>query len=113
MVFFRFEHLITNEGAGFSASRGEFTAPKSGNYVFNWSGMSPPGKSARISLTKNDRELDVHSWSEENGYQAAANSAVLNLRAGDRVALRLDEGALYEPDGTRSGYTTFTGYRIN
>ncbi len=65
----RFEHSITNEGAGFSTGRGEFTAPVSGTYSFSWSAVSPPGRAARISLAKNDREIDVHSWAEENGYQ--------------------------------------------
>ena len=44
--------------------------------------------------------------------QSFSNSAVLNLRAGDRVTLRVTEGQIYEPNGTRTGYTTFTGYRI-
>ncbi len=42
-----------------------------------------------------------------------SNSAVLVLRKGDRVSLRLTEGRVYEPNGTNSGYTTFTGFRIH
>ena len=53
-----------------------------------------------------------HAWADTNGYQSASNSVALPLRRGDRVALLVTEGRLYEPTSTDTGYTTFTGYKI-
>ena len=65
----------------------------------------------RLSLTLNGRQVG-HAWAETSGYQSAANSVVLALRRGDRVAVLITEGKLYEPTSTNTGYTTFTGYKI-
>ena len=65
----------------------------------------------RLSLTLNGRQVG-HAWADTNGYQSASNSVALALRRGDRVALVVTEGRLYEPTSTDTGYTTFTGYKI-
>ena len=65
----------------------------------------------RLSLTLNGRQVG-HAWADTNGYQSASNSVALALRRGDRVALLVTEGRLYEPTSTDTGYTTFTGYKI-
>ena len=65
------------------------------------------------------------SWADRDGYQTASGSAILNLRAGDKVRLlwlmttfvgqvwlELEEGEVYEPSHSRRGYASFNGYRI-
>ncbi len=108
----RFEDVVTNVGYGFDAYGGRFEAPSDGLYVFSWSGVAPSQSQFRLSLSLNGRQM-AHSWGDTSGYQSAGNSVVLALRRGDRVSLVVSEGRIYEPTSTQTGYTTFTGYRIN
>lgn len=65
----------------------------------------------RVSLRHNGIEV-VSAYGDASGYQMGSQSAVLNLRSGDRVYLQLDEGRLYDSSSSSRGYTTFSGFRI-
>uniref|UniRef100_A0A0P4W1I7 C1q domain-containing protein n=1 Tax=Scylla olivacea TaxID=85551 RepID=A0A0P4W1I7_SCYOL len=65
----------------------------------------------RISLRHNGIEV-VSAYGDASGYQMGSQSAVLNLRSGDRVYLQLDEGRLYDSSSSSRGYTTLSGFRI-
>ncbi|MPC45648.1 hypothetical protein E2C01_039354 [Portunus trituberculatus] len=65
----------------------------------------------RISLRHNGIEV-VSAYGDASGYQMGSQSAILNLRSGDRVYLQLDEGRLYDSSSSSRGYTTFSGFRM-
>jgi hypothetical protein len=103
--------VVTNVGYGFDSHNGHFQSPSAGTFVFSWAGVSPSQYRFKLTLTLNGRNVG-HAWADTSGYQSASNSVVLALRKGDRVAVVVTEGKLYEPS-SQTGYTTFTGYRIN
>ena len=108
----RFERTITDVGYGWNSRDSYFECYYPGTYVFTWSVVSPSNEETRVSLYENGRETGHHVWGDRNGYQSASNTAVLNLRKGSRVELRLTEGRLYEPSTTSRGYNSFSGFKL-
>jgi len=106
-----FERSLTNLGGGWGRSGSTFTCPASGTYYFSWSALSSSNKELRLALVRSGEEVAA-SWADRDGYQTASGSAILNLRAGDKVWLELEEGEVYEPSHSRRGYATFNGYRL-
>jgi len=109
----RFERTITDVGYGWNPSDSYFECYYPGTYVFSWSVVSPSNEETRVSLYENGRETGHHVWGDRNGYQSASNTAVLTLRKGSRVELRLTEGRLYEPSTSSRGYNSFSGFKLN
>lgn len=109
----RFERTITDVGYGWNPTESYFECYYPGTYVFTWSIVSPSNEETRVSLYENGRETGHHVWGDRNGYQSASNTAVLNLRKGSRVELRLTEGRLYEPSTSSRGYNSFSGFKLN
>merc|ERR1712038_106519 len=109
----RFERTVTDVGYGWNSRDSYFECYYPGIYVFSWSVVSPSNEETRVSLYENGRETGHHVWGDRNGYQSASNTAVLNLRKGSRVELRLTEGRLYEPSTTSRGYNSFSGFKLN
>jgi len=109
----RFERTVTDVGYGWNPSDSYFECYYPGTYVFSWSVVSPSNEETRVSLYENGRETGHHVWGDRNGYQSASNTAVLTLRKGSRVELRLTEGRLYEPSTSSRGYNSFSGFKLN
>ena len=109
----RFERTVTDVGYGWNTRESYFECYYPGTYVFTWSVVSPSNEETRVSLYENGRETGHHVWGDRNGYQSASNTAVLNLRKGSRVELRLTEGRLYEPSTSTRGYNSFSGFKLN
>ena len=109
----RFERTVTDVGYGWNPNDSYFECYYPGTYVFSWSVVSPSNEETRVSLYENGRETGHHVWGDRNGYQSASNTAVLTLRKGSRVELRLTEGRLYEPSSSSRGYNSFSGFKLN
>merc|ERR1712165_626857 len=109
----RFERTVTDVGYGWNSRESYFECYYPGTYVFSWSVVSPSNEETRVSLYKDGRETGHHVWGDRNGYQSASNTAVLSLRKGSRVELRLTEGRLYEPSTSSRGYNSFSGFKLN
>jgi len=108
-----FERTITDVGYGWNPRDSYFECYYPGTYVFSWSAVSPSNSETRLSLYENGRETGHHVWADRNGYQSASETAVLNLKRGAKVELRLTEGQLYEPSNSGRGYNTFSGFKLN
>merc|ERR1712038_1073255 len=109
----RFERTVTDIGYGWNSRESYFECYYPGTYVFSWSVVSPSNEETRVSLYEDGRETGHHVRGDRNGYQSASNTAVLNLRKGSRVELRLTEGRLYEPSTSARGYNSFSGFKLN
>ncbi|XP_064079622.1 cerebellin-3-like isoform X2 [Macrobrachium nipponense] len=106
----QFREVLTNDGAGWIPTTGEFIAPKSGVYFFTFSVMSAKTKEATVALMKNS-DYQVTAFVNP-GHNMATNSAVLSLKAGDSVHLVVQEGEIYE-NPLYESYTTLSGYQIS
>ncbi|KAK8399885.1 hypothetical protein O3P69_002937 [Scylla paramamosain] len=102
---------VTQGGSGWNAGSSEFVATSPGMFFFTFSAVSDRYSHFRISLRHNGIEV-VSAYGDASGYQMGSQSAVLNLRSGDRVYLQLDEGRLYDSSSSSRGYTTLSGFRI-
>ncbi|XP_050714488.1 uncharacterized protein LOC126997439 isoform X2 [Eriocheir sinensis] len=102
---------VTQGGSGWNAASSEFVATSTGTFFFTFSAVSDRYTQFRVSLRHNGIEV-VSAYGDASGYQMGSQSAVLNLRSGDRVYLQLDEGRLYDSSASSRGYTTFSGFRI-
>jgi hypothetical protein len=82
-----FETVYLNEGLGYDASTGVFTAPYIEIYVFDWTTLAWQGKAAYTGLSVNG---SFKSWNHCNDSDAktwlpCSKMAVVKLRRGDKV----------------------------
>jgi len=105
-----FQDTLTNIG-GWQARTQQFEAPCDGLYYFSFQALSTKEEDFTIALIK-DGVYQVTAYGSKGGYQWGSNSAVLLLRAGSKVYLELQQGAIYEHP-KEEAYTTFNGFLIN
>ena len=99
--------MVTNIGNGYHNLHGNFVAPVAGVYVFYASILSDSGN-CHAKLMKNGQTLAMFSTPEL--YDSAGHMAVIELNAGDDVAVK---NADY-PDTVYFGsyYSTFSGFLL-
>ena len=112
----KYDKVETNDGSGYNASTGIFTAPVAGTYMFLWHVMTTSDNARGYCyqyLYKNGAQLQFLAVADAQGNtdrsDAASNSAVLTLNTGDTVSIRVHGscGYLYGRQ-----YTFFSGFRI-
>nr|XP_034325204.1 complement C1q tumor necrosis factor-related protein 6-like [Crassostrea gigas] len=105
-----FETVDLNEGVGYNASTGIFTAPSGGIYVFDWTILSWQGQYAYTSLVVNDQ---FKSWN--HCYDVVSKTSipcskmtVVKLNQGDKVWIGVFSGTanMYQK------YTSFSGCKL-
>ncbi|KAK3864357.1 hypothetical protein Pcinc_029952 [Petrolisthes cinctipes] len=104
----RFQNVLTNAGGAWRNDR--FTAPRNGLYYFAFHAVGGRTSDFTMSLIRNG-VYRVTAYGTSNTFEHGSNSAVLRLRSGDRVQLRLTQGTIYEHPGSEA-YTSFTGFQI-
>lgn len=105
-----FETVDLNEGLGYDASTGVFTAPSGGIYVFDWTILAWQGQFAFTSLVVNDQ---YKSWSycDDRGSKTwlpCSKMTLVKLKQGDKVWI----GVFNEPTNMNNKYTSFSGYKL-
>ncbi|XP_036374391.1 caprin-2-like [Megalops cyprinoides] len=106
-----FDLLHSNLGDAFDAHLGRFTCPADGTYVFIFHILKlAVNVPLYVNLMRNE-EVMVSAYANDGApdHETASNHAVLQLRQGDRVWLRLHRGAIY---GSSWKYSTFSGYLL-
>ncbi|KAG7455917.1 hypothetical protein MATL_G00246200 [Megalops atlanticus] len=106
-----FDLLHSNLGDTFDANLGRFTCPADGTYVFIFHILKlAVNVPLYVNLMRNE-EVMVSAYANDGApdHETASNHAVLQLRQGDRVWLRLHRGAIY---GSSWKYSTFSGYLL-
>lgn len=93
-----FETVDLNEGLGYNASNGIFTAPSGGIYVFDWTTLVWKGQSAYTSLVVNDK---FKSWNHCRGVDSktwlpCSKTTVVKLKEGDEVWIGVNSGSKYK-----------------
>ena len=82
---------------------GVFTAPKSGLYLFIVSGIYQIG-TTHVYIYSNDVQFGASYGRDETDTYSIQST--LNLKTGDRIALKLATGAIFE---NAEHFTHFTG----
>ncbi|KAI5619854.1 complement C1q-like protein 4 [Silurus asotus] len=107
----KFSTVTTNLGGRYDSSTGTFTCNLAGVYHFSYH-IVKSGLSLRADLVLNDHKIVASAVAVDALHtDTASNSAVLQLRAGDRVYVRLNKS-----DSTLKDYqnlfSTFSGHLL-
>ncbi|XP_050931429.1 complement C1q-like protein 4 isoform X3 [Lates calcarifer] len=103
--------LIANVGDAYSASTGVFTAPVAGVYCFILSYHAGGDHNAKLMLIKNSELIVATSDHKSNEpSDNGGNAAVLELKKGDQVYVRMAAGTRVWADGR---HTSFSGFLVN
>uniref|UniRef100_A0A4W6DL14 C1q domain-containing protein n=1 Tax=Lates calcarifer TaxID=8187 RepID=A0A4W6DL14_LATCA len=104
--------LIANVGDAYNTSTGVFAAPVAGVYCFILSYHAGGHQIAKLTLTKNGEPIVATSDHKSDADTAdnGGNAAVLELKRGDQVYVRLAAGAHV---WAGNQHTSFSGFLIN
>ncbi|CAG5132074.1 unnamed protein product [Candidula unifasciata] len=106
-----YDNTITNHGLGYDNKTGIFTAPAEGFFLFHLHLLKTKNQEAWLELFHND-DLIVSAYAQNSTqFDAAGNSVILWVMAGDRVDIRAHRlsGLFGKPDEL---YTTFSGHYV-
>ncbi|OWF39760.1 complement C1q-like protein 4 [Mizuhopecten yessoensis] len=110
-----YEYTYTNDGNAYTPSTGVFTCPTSGTYVFHWSinqavPTSGLGGTITTSLLNNGRFVGMLQTGDNNVPASSSNSAILNLRVGDRIYVQVTQASSDAYIGQT--YSGFSGFKL-
>ncbi|XP_071315947.1 complement C1q-like protein 4 [Trachinotus anak] len=107
----KYDTVITNIGDAYSPATGLFTAPEAGVYYFSFSYSAKGNKPSKLVLRKNSDDIVASSDEKCENDQAdnGGNAAVLDLKTGDKVCVRLAAGGHV---WASEGLTTFSGFLL-
>ncbi|XP_076470698.1 uncharacterized protein LOC143300710 [Babylonia areolata] len=101
-----FDTVLTNNGQAYSAETGKFTTPLPGTYVFFATILSGYNTKVESALIVNDKEVARMYSGAHDAHGSGSNAAILNLRSGDSVWVRL----LFQGGSHVHGfYSSFSG----
>uniref|UniRef100_A0A8W8NXF8 C1q domain-containing protein n=1 Tax=Magallana gigas TaxID=29159 RepID=A0A8W8NXF8_MAGGI len=105
-----FDIVNLNQGSGYDASTGVFTAPSGGIYVFEWTIIAWEGLYALTALAVNDQ---FKSWSycyagKSNNWRSCSKLSILKLHKRDKVGIAVFNG----PADIHHHYTSFSGFEL-
>ncbi|XP_043074522.1 complement C1q-like protein 4 [Puntigrus tetrazona] len=107
----KFNDVITNLGGGYDSSTGTFTCKTAGVYYFIFS-IVKTGQNLRVDLFLNDQTAVASAVAVDVLHtDTASNSVVLQLKAGDRLYVRLNSSELSKRD-SQSRFSIFSGYLL-
>ncbi|XP_076873097.1 complement C1q like 1 [Brachyhypopomus gauderio] len=107
----KFTNVVTNVGSRYSSSTGTFTCLSDGVYHFSYH-IVKTGLSLRADLVLNDHKIVATAVAVDALHtDTASNSAVLKLKAGDRVYVRLNKSDSTLKD-LKDLFSTFSGYLL-
>jgi C1q-related factor len=104
-----FDFARTNIGGAMNTSSGIFTAPKSGIYLFSFSGLK--GNVAvplYLNLILNDYIVGSSFAGASTDFSTISLVSTLHLRAGDNVSLKTNVNGILD-DNSAGPYTHFSG----
>ncbi|TSK58109.1 Complement C1q-like protein 3 [Bagarius yarrelli] len=107
----KFSTVMTNLGGHYDASTGMFTCKLAGVYHFSYH-IVKNGLSLRADLVLNDHKIVASAVAVDALHtDTASNSAVLELKVGDRVYVRLNKSNRTFKD-IQNLFSTFSGHLL-
>ena len=107
-----YEESSANFGDAMNLQTGVFTAPADGAYYFAFNAFAFQGSGSphcRLHLLHNDK-IVAHSYSNNSNVMVSMFK-LLNLTAGDKVSVRLDQGVLW--DCGNELFIQFSGFSVS
>ncbi|XP_062597904.1 complement C1q tumor necrosis factor-related protein 7-like [Saccostrea cucullata] len=110
-----FEKMTLNEGLGYDATTGKFTAPEDGIYSFSWNVLVLSGKAFHTEIVK-DGKMVARNYADgkivKSGLYLASSSTVnIKLKSKEKVWIRVHLNFGEYVYGNHWSY--FSGFRIN
>ncbi|BFZ22931.1 hypothetical protein BsWGS_25970 [Bradybaena similaris] len=104
----KFSRVITNAGNNYDPDTGVFTAPRTAYYLFYINGHSNDASRFWFQLIHN--EIPRISCHASQGWINAGNSALLKVKAGERVYVKTccESSTVFSSETEH--YVTFTGH---
>nr|CBX41716.1 putative C1q domain containing protein MgC1q67 [Mytilus galloprovincialis] len=110
-----FDHIELNHGNGYSSLDGEFVCTLQGTYVLTWTITCSDNTAIETELVVNGivKGRIFTDAGNHADYETNSGTAVLDLKVGDRVWIRV--GHVYHGQivGTGLGSSTFSGFLVN
>ncbi|XP_061196329.1 multimerin-1-like [Saccostrea echinata] len=104
-----FETVDLNEGQGYNASSGIFTAPYGGLYVFDWVASGWKGLPfTALVVNGSSKSWNYVRDDKFNAWIRYRKTTVVRLNYGDKVWIEVSQG----PAGLNKKYTSFYGYKL-
>uniref|UniRef100_A0A0B7AR95 C1q domain-containing protein n=1 Tax=Arion vulgaris TaxID=1028688 RepID=A0A0B7AR95_9EUPU len=101
-----FDTVLTNDGNAYDLDSGKFTAIVTGTYLFHSTILSGYNTKVETAIIVNDKEIARIYSGAHDAHGSGSNMAIVNLRNGDSVWVRL----LYQGGNHVHGYySTFSG----
>ncbi|XP_052764805.1 uncharacterized protein LOC128206425 [Mya arenaria] len=95
-----YERVKTNQGNGYNATTGTFTAPAQGLYLFIMQKCSPPNKYSYLQIMKEGSGLLTSAHYDEDNHSCSSSQAFVQLDFGETVWIQCSRGGpnaqLYE-----------------
>ncbi|KAL6471271.1 hypothetical protein MHYP_G00199210 [Metynnis hypsauchen] len=111
-----YQNITLNQGYGYNAALGAFTAPRPGLYSFSYtvySNVGPAGERLyhKVQLMK-DGQVIASSWEDnrEDSEDSATQTVLLQLKQGNQVYVELVLGRFLCAD--TQGYNSFSGFLV-
>ncbi|XP_063442986.1 uncharacterized protein LOC134723297 [Mytilus trossulus] len=108
-----YDKIITNAGNGFDQTTGDFVVPQDGTYMIHYNSLSELGMEMWLELYLNDQYINSAYGQAPHTWADAGNSAILDMKSGDRLRVRGRKGeniVLYgQPDEI---YCIFSGVML-
>ncbi|XP_078283244.1 complement C1q tumor necrosis factor-related protein 3-like [Rhinoraja longicauda] len=105
-----FDKVNVNIKKAYNIKTGKFITPVNGVYFFSFSSLPHKGAETDVVLMKNGNTVrNIHSSPACYSSHLAVQNAILKLRKGDSVWVKLENGKLWSRDGSIS----FLGFLIS
>lgn len=105
-----FDHVITNHGGAYRSSSGCFVVPAAGCYVFHVHILRCRSSGPLYVHLMRNADIISSATNQDSRFETTSSTAVLQLRRGDVVWVRLRQGVAY--GHSPSHYSTFSGYSV-
>ncbi|XP_033757272.1 otolin-1-like [Pecten maximus] len=105
-----FDHVLTNNGNGYSEHTGTFTCQQAGTYVFSWNIVSLPHQFVDSHLVKNG--VILASTVSASSYHTGTSTGLVavQLESGDDIWVKLGN---HENGGNVVAWSMFSGFKLN
>ncbi|XP_062572262.1 C1q-related factor-like [Saccostrea cucullata] len=108
-----FDTVLVIDGNSYDESRGIFTAPSEGTYVFTWATLTDPNKMTHPFLWVNGQFKGYaafnNSITSQKFWSSGSNTVLVRLKKGDKVNIASGYRATY----AREKYTSFSGWKMH
>jgi hypothetical protein len=105
--------VLYDNTSSYNSTNGRYTAPLTGHYFFSAHGISTNNRT-QYDFTINGTRQNINSLTDAPtaGYGQCNISAMLNLTAGQYVAVYQVEGSTFSEDATANTHNIFSGFFI-